>query len=806
MSKSTFLDALASGRLLFLDGAMGTMLQAAGMPPGTSPEKFCLANPDILKKIHLAYLAAGSNIITTCTFGANPFKMPKDMEVRDFNRRMATIARQAVAESGRDGPLFVAGNVGPCGLFAKPLGNLDPEEMINGFSSQIAGLAEGGVDVIFMETQFDVAETRAAVVAAARTCNLPVMASMTFEHGTSLTGSSPEIFAATMQNLGCAVIGTNCSLGPDEMKPVVEELLSSTPKPILAEPNAGLPELVNGQTVFPLPPEPFAQKTARFAQLGAQILGGCCGTTPDHIRALVAACASIDRPMEARSPHPGIALTSRSNIVRIGAAQPLALIGERINPTGKPKLKEQLQKGEFTEALRLADEQIEAGASVLDVNVGAPLVNEATLMPRLVSLLVSRQLAPLSLDSSQTEAIKAALPWCPGSCLVNSISGEADSMAKRGPLCRDFGAPFILLPLAGKELPVKASQRIRIIKTLLAQADELAIPRYLILVDILALAVSSSQDAVKESLRTLDWCKEHNLPTTLGLSNISFGLPARDLLNATFLCMARGGGLASCIANPGAPRISEAMAAMNVLLGYDRDAQSFINRFKEWKHEGHTQATEKSSGKIPETLHDAVLTGDRENVMAILEKDLEAGQNPMQIVNDVLIPAITEVGARYERREYFLPQLIRSAETMQLAFKRLKPLLEEKGDAHKKPAVIMATVEGDIHDIGKNIVCLLLGNHGFEVIDAGKDVPAEKIIELALQHNARIIGLSALMTTTMVRMEDTIKLVRERDLPIKIMVGGAAVTQDFANSIGADAYCEDAVAGVAAARAFIDAI
>lgn len=799
MAESTFARILESGRLLFLDGAMGTLLQASGMPVGISPDEYCLARPEALRSIHESYLKAGSNIITTCTFGANPWKLKQGADVSGINRRLAAIARDAVSRVNGDAPLFVAGNVGPSGLFARPLGPVEPEDLIAGFQRQIEGLAAGGVDLIFIETQFDLAEARAAVVAARRACALPVMVSMTFEQGLSLTGSTPEIFAETMQNLGCDVVGSNCSLGPEEMRPVIGQFCEVCQCPVMAEPNAGMPVLAGNETVFPLGPESFARLAAPFAQLGVRILGGCCGTSPEHIRALTQACGALRLTTPGGTARAGIALTSRSQIVRIGSDLPLAIIGERINPTGKKKLTGQLQKGEFGEALRLADEQIQAGAAVLDVNVGAPMVDEVKILPELICTLMGRQLAPLAMDSSNAGAIAAALPYWAGSCLVNSINGEAGRMATLGPLCRDFGAPFILLPLTGARLPVSAAERIRILGQLLREAEELGISRRLILVDILALAASSTPEAPRECLKVASWCREHGLATTIGLSNTSFGMPARDMLNASFLCMAYGAGLSSCIANPGAPRVMEAADAINTLMGYDEGGNRFIGKYAQWKHGGGIIASVQSGPQV-ETLADAVIHGDRENVLPILEKELAEGAEPLKLVNEVLIPAITEVGARYERREYFLPQLIRSAETMQKAFGRLRPLLEKISAAEERPVIIMATVEGDIHDIGKNIVCLMLSNHGFEVVDAGKDVPAEKIVALAREKGASLIGLSALMTTTMVRMEDTISILARDGLPMKVLVGGAAVTREFAESIGADAYCEDAVAAVAAAK------
>lgn len=801
----TFFPPSGLGRPLLLDGAMGTMLQASGLPAGVSPEEFCMENPQILQNIHRAYLEAGADIITTCTFGASAYKLPQSLDVFRFNKRMAEVARAAAAASSRpDGaPVFVAGNVGPTGQFAKPLGAVEPAELLEAFARQIEGLAAGGADLIFVETQFDLAEARLAVAAARRVCRLPVMVSMTFEQGVSLTGSSPAIFAETMQNMGVDVVGTNCSLGPEQMRPVVADLLGACTCPVMAEPNAGLPELRGTTTVFPLGPEDFARETAPFAGMGAAVLGGCCGTTPAHIAALAQTLRGTERVDAAAVPRPGICLTSRSQLVRVGAGEPIVIIGERINPTGKKALTQDLQNGVFATAMDLADAQVRAGAGVLDVNVGAPLVDETVLLPELVQQLTARLTLPLSLDSPNAQAIANALPYCPGSFLVNSISGEAGRMEVLGPLCRDFGAPFILLPIEGARLPKKAAERIRTVESLLVRAEGLGISRRLMMVDILALAVSSSPDGARQCLEMVHWCTAQGLPTTLGLSNLSFGLPARELLNATFLCYAAGAGLTSCIANPSARRVREAVDALKVLGEHDPHAASFIGGYAAWKADSGAVTLRADGAGAARTLSEAVLNGDKENVVTLLEAELAAGADPFSLVQDTLIPAITEVGARYERREYFLPQLIRAAETMQTAFVRLKPLLEAGRGPEKRPVVVMATVEGDIHDIGKNIVSLLLGNHGFEVVDAGKDVPAEDIVACALKHNARIIGLSALMTTTMVRMEDTVKLVRDRNLPIKVMVGGAAVTQAFADAIGADAYSPDAVGAVRAARQFL---
>lgn len=802
---SALLEALSSSRFLFLDGAMGTMLQGAGLPAGYSPELFCMQNTGILANIHKQYVAAGTDLLITCTFGGCRCKLPEALDVFEFNKTMAQVARAAGRDA--DHPVFVAGDIGPTGHFMRPLGDMEPMALVAMFREQARGLVAGGVDAFIVETQFDLAEARAAVYAIRQECDLPIMVSMTFEKGLSLTGTTPEIFAETMQNLGVAALGTNCSAGPEQMAPVVEELLAHSQVPVLAEPNAGLPELVAGKTVFRLDPEAFAAKTAPFGEAGVKLLGGCCGTTPAHIAALCKALQGKSRRAPSNFYVGGIALTTRSGLVRINQTEPLTIIGERINPTGKKALTAAFQAGEHALALQFADEQIALGAQVLDVNVGAPLVDESQLLPDLATQLTARLQTPLSLDSSNAAAIAGALPYCAGSALVNSISGEAGRMQALAPLCRDWGAPCVLLPLRGKKLPVMAAERIAILEALLEQAEALGLPRRLIMVDVLTLAVSSKEEAARQCLETIRWCAREGLATTMGLSNVSFGLPARELLNATFLSLCVGAGLTSCIANPASSRLREVRDATNALLGRDKQAASFIAAYAGWKAGEGTISTAQADRSSALTLYDAVLRGDKENVLPLVEQELAAGAQPFALVQEKLIPAITEVGARYEKREYFLPQLIRAAETMQKAFGRLKPLLaQDQGEQTKRPVVVIATVEGDIHDIGKNIVALLLGNHGFEVIDAGKDVPAAEIVACAEAHHAAIIGLSALMTTTMVRMQETIALVKERGLAIKVMVGGAVLTQDYADSIGADGYSEDAVAAVRLAKSLLEVV
>lgn len=801
-----FRKALQEGRFVFFDGGMGTMLQARGLTAGVSPEVWCLSNPDVLKGIHLDYARAGANVLTTNTFGGTRFKMPADIDIADFNRAMANAARRAADEAG--GNVFVAGSVGPTGHFLKPLGDLSFEELVEAYKEQMRGLVDGGVDLLLMETHFDIAELRAAIVAAREVCSLPVGASMTFENGVSLTGTSPEVFVETVANMGVDLVATNCSAGPEQMVAVVEQMLAVSPVPVLVMPNAGLPELdASGNTVFRLNPTSFAEQTRKFAEMGVRCMGGCCGTTPDHIAALCKAVADVPcKPVEDRSS--GLVVTSRASLVRFGARYPVRIIGERINPTGKKQLISELQNGQFTTCMMFVQEQLDSHAPLLDVNVGAPMVDETVLLPELIQRIVAQHPVPLAVDTSNMDALEKALTVYPASPLVNSISGEPGRMERLGPLCRKYGAPFILLPLKGRKLPVAPSERIAIIEELLAQADSLGIPRRLIMVDVLALAVSSKAEAARACLETVRYCTDTlGLPTTIGLSNISFGLPARGLLNSTFLTMAAASGLSSCIAHPGNARIREALAAAEVLLNRDPNAERFIADYAEWKP-GNTAVIGGGvvSGGAASTAFEAVVKGDKDNVVDLIRKELEAGVTPFDVVNGMLIPAITEVGDKYERKEYFLPQLLRSAETMQHGFAHLKPMLEDEGGATVKPTIIMATVEGDIHDIGKNIVCLMLGNHGFNVVDLGKDVKAQTIVDAAAEHGARLIGLSALMTTTMVRMQDTIDLLRERGMhDVKVMVGGAVVTQAFADAIGAHGYSLDAVAAVRLAQNLVAA-
>jgi len=788
-----FRRALKDGNVLIFDGGMGSLLQRRGLKPGQSPEEFGMVRPDVVGAIHAEYAQAGARVVTTNTFGATRYKLPSGLDVFSVNESMARAARQAVGED-----VFVAGSVGPTGKMVEPLGDISFRGLVEVFKEQIRGLAAGGVDLVLAETHFDLAEARAVVVAAREVCDLPVGVSMTFEGGVSLTGTTPEVFAQTMENMGVDLIGSNCSAGPEELIRVARAMLGVSSVPVLIEPNAGLPELVDGATVFRLPPDPFAATVSTLAADGVSCLGGCCGTTPDHIRALTALCAGKTVQRVVRENPPCLVVTSRSLAVEFGFDRPCRIIGERINPTGKAELTAQLQRLETRQVLTFAEEQIERGADLLDVNVGAPMVEEERMLPLAVRALTSAHTAPLCLDSSNVAAIRAGLEAYPGSALVNSISGEEERMEILGPLCRDYGAPFILLPLKGRKLPVTASERLAIIEELLVKAEDLRIPRRLILVDALALTVSSKPEAAKACLEVIRHCRERwGLGATMGLSNISFGLPARDLINSTFLSMAMGAGMTSFIANPNAVRLRESLAAAEVLLGRDSQAASFISAYSGWTPGAGGAAPMAGAAADEEgsPLFMAVLKGHKDRIVGMLQERIAAGADAFALVDGEMIPAIAKVGEKYERKEYFLPQLLLSAETMQTGFESIRHLLERDGQ-EAKDTIVMATVEGDIHDIGKNIVCLMLRNFGYNVVDLGKDVAASEIVAAAETHGASVIGLSALMTTTMVRMEDTVRLVRERNLSCRVMVGGAVVSQSYADLIGAHGYADDAVAAV----------
>ncbi|HCE44797.1 MAG TPA: 5-methyltetrahydrofolate--homocysteine methyltransferase [Lentisphaeria bacterium] len=788
---------LLERKVLVLDGATGTELQNAGLPHGACPELWVLKNPDKLIGIQKEYLEAGSDAVYTCTFGANRIKLKefdKTFKVEAMNARLAEISRKTVGDKA-----LVIGCIGPTGAFIEPFGEVPFEEAVKIFREQASGLVKGGADLFVIETMMDVQETRAALIAIKEVCDLPVIVSMTFtEQGQTLTGTPPETALVTLQSLGASAFGCNCSVGPQAMLSLVMAMKPFSTIPIHAKPNAGLPKLVNGKTVFDMGADEFASFGAQFINAGVNIIGGCCGTKPEYIKKLKAAVKSL-KPEKPRVSSIG-AVSSTRKTVFISNNQPLKIIGERINPTGKKTLQEELKAGKFKEVRRFAVEQKQNGADVLDVNMGMPGIDEKETLFSAVRILSHVSDLPLCVDSSKPEAVEAALRIYPGRALINSISGEKEKLRKFLPIAAKYGAMFILLPLGDNDIPDKAEGRAKFVEKVMSQARKYGFTKEDVIVDGLVMTVSANQEAAKETLKVVEWSSRNGFSTVLGLSNVSFGLPERKWVNSAFLSMAISRGLTFAIANPDSMEMMSAKFASDVLMGRDKGCRSFISRFQNSAGSANLAKTQPLAVSITEHIYKSVLNGDKDHVYGYVEKALKEKIDARKIVDECLIPAINKVGELFDRREYFLPQLIMSAEAMKAAFDFLEPHLRQTGKSDKtavKRKIILATVKGDIHDIGKNIVALMLKNYGYEVIDLGKDVGPDAVIEAAKSSNAEIIGLSALMTTTMTQMKVIIDQSRKSGLKkVKYIIGGAVVTQDYADEIGADGYATDSVGAV----------
>ncbi|QNU65270.1 homocysteine S-methyltransferase family protein [Ruminiclostridium herbifermentans] len=799
MNKATFRE-LISNKILILDGATGTQLQKKGMPTGVCPEQWVYENPDVIKSIQKEYIESGSNIIYTCTFGGNRIKLDEfgigDRTV-ELNRCLAKYSKEAAGDK-----CLVAGDLASTGRFIKPLGDMDFEDCVNIYKEQVKGLLEGGVDLFVIETMLDIQEARAALIAVKESCDLPVCVSMSFdENFRTLTGTDPITALITLQSLGADVVGCNCSTGPVQMLKIISMMKPYAKVPLMAKPNAGLPKLINGKTTFDMKPEEFGSYIKEFIDAGVNLLGGCCGTSPDYIKQIYLESRNLKPAVVSSEPYS--AITSCRKTEFFGLNKPVAIVGERINPTGKKQLQAELREGSTHEIRKFAAEQVEKGANILDVNVGMPGIDEKATMLNTVSLLSSIIDAPLCLDSSSPEVLEAALRIYPGRALINSISQEKVKLEKLLPVAAKYGAMFILLPLSDEGVPEKAEQRKVIVENVFAKAAEFGYQKNDVVVDGLVMTVSANQEAAAETLKLIDWCsKEFGCGTIVGLSNVSFGLPERSWVNAAFLAMAISKGLTMAIANPSSELLMNIKMACDVITMNDVNSKSYISYFgsqpKPTAGEVRIQAQDK---KIGDRIFDAVLNGDTEIIGTLIEKALEEKVSARDIVDNHLIPAINQVGKYFDEKKYFLPQLIQSAETMKKGFTFVEPLLKEAVTAEEKEVVIiMATVKGDIHDIGKNIVALMLRNYGFIVHDLGKDVSAETIIDKAKSLNAHIIGLSALMTTTMVEMREVIKLAKEQNLNCKFMIGGAVVDADYAKEIGADGYSKDAYEAVKLAK------
>jgi 5-methyltetrahydrofolate--homocysteine methyltransferase len=796
--KTPFLEAI-SKRVLVLDGAMGTMLQERGLKPGQSPEELNLTLPDVVAGVHRAYLEAGADIIVTNTFGGNREKLSHyglEGRLREINKAGVAIARSAVGESA-----YVAASIGPTGKFVEPVGDLSFDAMATIFREQSEALIDAGADLITLETFLDIKEIRAAVIAIREVSpTIPIIAMLTFDdNGRSVLGTPPEAAAITLEAVGADIVGSNCGLGVDGIYQILQSMRRVTGLPLISQANAGLPVLKEGRTIFPGTPEEMTAYHDRLLELGVRIIGGCCGTTPNHIRAMRDALAGKQSPFSPAPPEPGVTwLSSRSGIAAIGGSHPAAIIGERINPTGKKAFAAELREGKITYIRREATEQVASGATLLDVNVGTHGIDEPATMEQAVFCVTGAVTVPLVLDSSSPAALERGLKAVDGKPLVNSVSGEEKSLLRVLPLVKKYGAAVIGLTLDEEGIPGTAAGRTAIAATILEAAQKVGIPSHDIVIDCLTLTVSAEQKQAVETLEAIRKVKESlSLNTVLGVSNISFGLPSRPLISATFLAMALQAGLDAAIINPKEAAMMDAWRAAMVLLQKDPRAAQYIEAYRDKPAmDASTALTPGTPLDIRGLLSRAIMDGDKEIVRDLVEQGLREGLTPLQISNEGLLPGLEEVGRRFAKNQVFLPQVMLSAETMQTAFSRLKEEMSQSPLA-SEGKILMATVEGDIHDIGKNIVCTLLENHGFEVIDLGKNVPAERIIREARERKVDAVGLSALMTTTMSEMENVIRKLHEEGVKTFTMVGGAVVTEDYAREIGADLYARDAMEAVA---------
>ena len=802
--KTDFLKAIHE-RVLVLDGAMGTMLQERGLKPGQSPEELNLTMPEVVAAVHQEYVDAGADIIVTNTFGGSREKLAHfglENRLHEINAAAVAIARQAAGNT-----VYVAASIGPTGRFVEPVGDLSFDSMAAIYREQAQALIEAGADLITLETFLDIKEIRAAIIAIREvSATLPVIAMLTFDNnGRSVLGTSPEAAAITLEAVGADIVGSNCGLGVDGIYDILAAMRRVTNLPLISQANAGLPQLRDGKTVFPGTPAEMVAYHERLLALGVRIIGGCCGTTPAHIAAMKQGLQGLNRPFARPVGTQGVTfLSSRCGYVALGEGCRTAIIGERINPTGKKGFAAELREGKIAYIRKEAVEQAAAGATLLDVNVGTPGIDEPAAMERAVFCVTGAVQVPLVLDSSSPEALERGLKSADGKVLINSVSGEEKSLSRILPLVRKYGAAVIGLALDETGIPPTAEGRLQVAERIKARAGAAGIAPADLLIDSLTLTVSAEQKRALESLRAVRLVKEKlGLNTVLGVSNISFGLPARPLISSAFFTMAIAAGLDAAIINPREEPMMAAFRSAMVLLGRDDNAADYIEAYRGVAGGAALPVdAPAAAADIRGRLAAAVIAGDAEGITALVEAALSDGLTPMQVSSDGLLPGLEEVGRRFEKNLFFLPQVMRSAETMQRAFARLKAELHGAGMA-SAGRIMMATVEGDIHDIGKNIVCTLLENHGFEVIDLGKNVAAARIVAEAKRLQVDAVGLSALMTTTMTEMETVLARLKAAGVKTFTMVGGAVVTQEYADSIGADLYARDAMEAVAKVKALL---
>ena len=784
------------------DGAIGTMLQNAGMKPGDCPELLNVTNPELVQKVHRAYFEAGSDIIETNTFGASKIKLAE----YGLSDRMEEINRAAVqnVKIASGGKVKVAGAMGPTGGFIQPLGELDFDDVYQNYLEQAKVLAAAGADYILIETCIEIQEMRAALLAAKDACNLPVICQLSFsEDGRTVTGTDPQSAAVILSAMGADVIGANCSLGPEQLVPIVRELAENCSCPISIQPNAGMPHLVDGKTVFPMMPEDFGKWAPELVKAGATFIGGCCGTTPEHIRAIKKALEGVTEPVR-QAPSENLALASRSKTVFIGRDLPTRLIGERINPTGRKKLAAEIKNGSFISVKREAIEQTQAGAQILDVNMGVAGIDQAQAMKKAVTEISQLVNTPLAIDTSDAKALEAGLKAYPGRALINSVSAEPDRLKYFIPLAKRYGAAILCLPLSDEGIPKTGAERLEVAQKIIAEAKKYGLKDSDFLLDALVMTIAADKDACNEVLETLRLYRENiGAPATMGLSNISFGLPNRPLINSTFFAMCLAAGLDAPIMNPYDDSMQNALSAASALLGKDPNGRDYS-----LTHSGQNVPVAKaktavSSGDIIEDIKNAIISGEKEAIADMVEQALNDGHKPNEITDKALSAAMNVVGKDFGAKKIFLPQVMLSAEAMREAFLKIKERIPADS-VNDKGKIVIATVKGDIHDLGKNIVAALLENNGYRVIDLGKDVDKETIVEAARENNADMIGLCSLMTTTITQIDEVIAELKKSGFKAKVMIGGAVVTREYADKVGADAYAADGVEAVELAKKLID--
>jgi 5-methyltetrahydrofolate--homocysteine methyltransferase len=785
--------------VICLDGAMGTMIQKKGITFATAPEYLNISHPNIIQEIHRAYVETGAHIIETNTFGGSKIKLANyslQEEVYALNKAGVELAKRAAEDRA-----LVAASMGPTGKFLEPVGDLSFSQAVEVFKEQAIAFKEGEADLVMVETMSDIKEAKAAITAVKEATNLPVFASATFQEDLhTLLGMSPEAVVVTLEAMGVWALGANCSLGPQGILEVAKRMASVTSMPLVFMPNAGLPHLEEGQTVFPATPQEMAQYAQKLVEVGAWAVGGCCGSTPNHIREIIQRVKGM--PIVKRETPGGLKLAGRKGVVFIGDQHYPIVIGERINPTGKKDFQGELRGGRTAWARDTARDQVQAGADLVDINVGMPGIEEEKLLPFIATGVQTQVDCPLVLDSSNPQALEAALQQVEGKALINSMSGEESSIKSLLPLAHRYGAALLLLPLDETGIPPTPEERVNVALRLIDAAFKAGIPKENLIVDGLTMTVGAQGKGPKATLETVRAVKkELGLPTVLGVSNVSFGLPFREAVNSAFLAMALEAGLDAAIINPNNPKVMESFHAGALLAGRDPKASRFLKVFSQRDKEPPEKGEEKREDQDPQRLlFNAILYGDEERAKETT-KVLLKEMAPLEISNSILIPAMEEVGRLFESNEYFLPQVMASASAMQGAFALLKEVMKGE-EKTPKGTVIMATVKGDVHDIGKNIVGTLLENHGFQVIDLGKNVPKERIVaqvqdflEKGHPPDRLVVGLSALMTTTMTEMKRVIQALREKGVPVFTIVGGAVVTPEYAQGIGAH-YAKDAVEAV----------